>query len=297
MDKQGPVEATQRWAQAPKQPNPQLQYGASASSYPAQRFGDSHRASLSICAATAEIPHSTSGPSADQLLSACSTSSAPVPWWEFFAAFSPLTIPAGLKKRCSISLQSWVIFTRCNYSLTRLHSPWNFALRLSVAASYYKSHFASVEVIALQQWVKQFLNAVWKCSQLRVTLAFLFFQRECSRIGSQQRTWKLKPSVYTSERRLVGEGEGKIIPSSLKADLSSGKVNPITITALISLQCHWEHSKSIKQISINTKHTWWVYGELFQVLSVLYEYVIYQSCEWRLTSEGWMFLATYDLWQ
>lgn len=52
--------------------------------------------------------------------------------------------------------------------------------------------------------------------------------------------------MYTSERSLAHEGKGEIIPSSLKADLSSGKVNPITITALISLQYHWEHSNSIK---------------------------------------------------
>lgn len=52
--------------------------------------------------------------------------------------------------------------------------------------------------------------------------------------------------MYTLERSLADEGKGKIIPSSLKADLSSGKVNPITITALISLQYHREHSKSVK---------------------------------------------------
>jgi len=55
----------------------------------------------------------------------------------------------------------------------------------------------------------------------------------------------LKLYVHTSERTLADEGKGKIIPS-LKADLSSGKVNPITITALVLLQYHWEHSKSIK---------------------------------------------------
>lgn len=118
-------------------PNPQLQYRASASSYAARHFGgSSHKASLSVCLVPAQILHINSGPSADLLLSVCSTSSAPVPWWEFSAAFSPLSIPVGLKKRCSISLQSQVIFTRCNYSLTSLHSPWNFALKLSVAASY-----------------------------------------------------------------------------------------------------------------------------------------------------------------
>lgn len=76
--------------------------------------------------------------------------------------------------------------------------------------------------------------------------------------------------MYTLERGLADEGKGKVIPSSLNTDLSSGKVNPITITALISSQYHQEHSKSIKQISINTKHTLWVYGKLFQVLSVQY---------------------------
>lgn len=73
-----------------------------------------------------------------------------------------------------------------------------------------------------------------------------YFQAECSKIVSQQSGWKLKLYVYRLERNLADEGKGKIIPSSLKADLSSGKVNPITTTALISLQYHWEHSKSIK---------------------------------------------------
>lgn len=119
------------------QPNPQLQYHASASSYAARHFGgSSHKASLSVCLVPAQILHIISGPSADLLLSVSSISSAPGPWWEFSAAFSPLSVPVGLKKRCSISLQSQVIFTRCNYSLTSLHSPWNFALKLSVAASY-----------------------------------------------------------------------------------------------------------------------------------------------------------------
>lgn len=34
--------------------------------------------------------------------------------------------------------------------------------------------------------------------------------------------------MYTSERSLTHEGKGEITPSSLKADLSSGKVHQIT---------------------------------------------------------------------
>lgn len=125
------------WGPQTAQPNPKLQCRASVSGYPAQHFGGSSpRASHTLCVVTAQILYIISGPSADLLLSLCFTSSAPIPWWEFSAAFCPWSNPMRLKKRHSISLQSWVIFTRCNYSLTPLHSPWNFALKLSDTASY-----------------------------------------------------------------------------------------------------------------------------------------------------------------
>lgn len=129
--------ASQRWAWASKQPNPKVQYCASVSGYPSQQFrGSSPRAGPTVYVVTAQILYIISVPSTDWLLSLCSASSAPIPWWEFSAAFCPWSNPVRLKKKCSISLQSWVIFTRCNYSLTSLHSPWNFALKLSDTASY-----------------------------------------------------------------------------------------------------------------------------------------------------------------
>lgn len=233
--------ASQRCAWASKQPNPKLQYPASVRGYPAQQFGGiSPRASPTLCVVTAQILYIISWP-----LSLCSPSSAPIPWWEFSAAFCPWSNPVRLKRKCSISLQSWVILSRCNYSVPSL--PLKFCFEIVSHCFLWEKPF----YFTWGDCTSERSKVISKCSLKMLSAKsysgfFIFFQKECSKFVSQQRGWKFRIYMYTSERSLGLEGRGEIIPSSLKADLSSGKVNSITITALISLQYHWEHSNSIK---------------------------------------------------